>query len=118
MILQTNVLGTTLIPCSNDPLTGWFRDGYCHHDANDYGTHIICGRVTREFLKFTNSRGNNLTSLREGDFWCMCIFRWLEAYEYGIKTNNLKVIPLVKLESSNINVLNYVDMNVLNYFKV
>ncbi len=115
---QTNVLGTQLIPCSFDPLTGWFRDGFCHYDFNDQGTHIICGKVTTEFLKFTNSRGNNLTGLKEGDLWCMCIYRWLEAYEYGIKTNNLKVIPKVKLESTNIKVLNYVDINVLNYFKI
>ena len=58
-----NVLGTPLVPCSYDPLTGWYRDGCCHTDEHDVGSHVICARVTVEFLNFQMERGNDLDSL-------------------------------------------------------
>ena len=59
-----NVLGTPLIPCSFDPLTGWLRDGCCHTDLNDGGSHVVCAKVTVEFLNFQMERGNDLITPR------------------------------------------------------
>ncbi len=55
-----NVLGTPLVPCSYDPLTGYYRDGCCNTDAHDHGTHVVCARVTHEFLVYSLERGNDL----------------------------------------------------------
>jgi uncharacterized protein (DUF2237 family) len=87
-----NVLGTPLVPCSFDPLTGWFRDGCCHTDANDTGSHVICVKVTVGFLNHQMEAGNDLITprpalrfpgLRPGDRWCVCARRWLEAQRAG-----------------------------------
>ena len=83
-----NVLGGTLLPCSLNPVTGYFRDGCCNTDATDVGLHIVCCRVTAEFLEFSKSRGNDLSTpmpefgfsgLKPGDQWCLCAARWVEA---------------------------------------
>ena len=88
-----NVLGTALKACSFDPVTGFFRDGCCNTNAQDQGTHVVCARVTPEFLDFSRSRGNDLTTarpesrfagLKPGDRWCLCAMRWLEALEAGV----------------------------------
>jgi uncharacterized protein (DUF2237 family) len=85
-----NVLGTALQPCSFDPLTGWMRDGCCHTDARDAGSHVVCAQVTVAFLNFQMERGNDLITprpelrfpgLKPGDRWCVCALRWREAYE-------------------------------------
>lgn len=87
-----NVLGTPLVPCSFDPLTGWYRDGCCHTDAHDHGSHVICAQVTVGFLNFQVERGNDLITprpehrfpgLKPGDRWCVCALRWRGAYEAG-----------------------------------
>lgn len=87
-----NVLGGPLEPCSFDPATGFFRDGHCHTSSQDHGSHTVCAVMTAEFLEFSKSRGNDLTSpmpqyhftgLKPGDHWCLCAGRWLEAYEAG-----------------------------------
>jgi len=87
-----NVLGGDLEPCSIDPLTGFFRDGCCETGPEDHGSHTICCRVTAEFLAFSKSRGNDLSTprpqfqfpgLRPGDRWCVCAARWLEAHRAG-----------------------------------
>ena len=105
-----NVLGTTLVPCSYDPLTGYFRDGCCNTDENDQGSHVICAKVTQEFLDFSLHRGNDLITprpeyrfkgLKAGDRWCLCALRWREAYEVG-------VVPETVLESTHICALDYV----------
>jgi uncharacterized protein len=105
-----NVLGTALIPCGYDPLTGWYRDGCCHTDAQDLGSHVICARVTVEFLNFQMERGNDLITprpehrfrgLKPGDRWCVCALRWREAYEEGCA-------PPVVLESTHAKALDYV----------
>ena len=105
-----NVLGTALIPCSYDPLTGYFRDGCCKTDASDLGSHLICARVTEEFLVFSKERGNDLSTPRPeyrfqglvaGDRWCLCASRWAEA----LKAN---VAPPVVLESTHVNALKFV----------
>ena len=87
-----NVLGGPLRPCSFDPNTGFFRDGHCHTCAQDHGSHTVCAVMTAEFLSFSKSRGNDLTTpmpqydfpgLKHGDHWCLCAGRWLEACEAG-----------------------------------
>ena len=88
----TNVFGEPIEPCSEDPLTGFFRDGCCNTSDEDFGRHTVCTRVTREFLEFSRSRGNDLSTpheefgfpgLRPGDQWCLCAARWQEALEAG-----------------------------------
>ena len=105
-----NVLGTDLLPCSYDPLTGYFRDGCCNTDESDLGSHLICVRVTPEFLVFSAERGNDLATarpeyrfagLQPGDRWCLCANRWREALEAGFA-------PPVVLESTHAKVLDFV----------
>jgi uncharacterized protein (DUF2237 family) len=89
---KLNVLGEPLVPCSENPLTGFFRDGCCNTSPEDMGRHVVCIKVTREFLEFSRSRGNDLSTplpeygfpgLRPGDQWCLCAPRWQEALEAG-----------------------------------
>jgi hypothetical protein len=110
-----NVLGEPLVPCSYDPLTGYFRDGCCRTDESDLGTHVVCARVTEAFLAFSLARGNDLITprpewrfagLRPGDRWCLCVNRWLEALEAG-------VAPPVVLQSTHDSALKHVPLEVL-----
>lgn len=107
-----NVLGGELLPCSYDPLTGYFRDGCCNTDASDLGSHLICVRVTPAFLAFSSARGNDLVTprpqyrfagLKPGDRWCLCAQRWREALEAG-------TAPPVILEATHINALEFVTL--------
>lgn len=88
-----NVLGEPLAPCGLDPLTGFYRDGCCNTGYDDTGIHTVCVRVSREFLAFSKSRGNDLSTpapefgfagLKPGDQWCLCAGRWREALEAGM----------------------------------
>jgi len=108
-----NVLGTTLAPCSFDPLTGWRRDGCCQTDDHDAGSHLICARMTLAFLNFQFERGNDLitprpqlrfSGLKPGDRWCVCALRWREAYEDGCA-------PPVVLESTHERALEIVRLS-------
>ena len=83
-----NLYGEKLKMCSKNPITGFYRDGYCRTGDDDTGSHTVCAKVTEEFLEFTNSMGNNLDMLEPGDKWCLCAMRWKEAKDNGI---NLKV---------------------------
>ena len=87
-----NVLGTDLVPCSFDPLTGYHRDGCCRADALDAGSHLICAKLTVGFLNYEMEQGNDLITprtesrfrgLQPGDRWCVCALRWREAQEAG-----------------------------------
>ncbi|MDB5964074.1 MAG: hypothetical protein JWQ72_574 [Polaromonas sp.] len=107
-----NVLGTPLVPCSYDPLTGYFRDGCCNTDASDQGSHLICARVTEAFLLFSAAHGNDLgrprpefrfAGLKAGDRWCLCANRWREALEAG-------AAPQVVLESTHSAALKFVTL--------
>ena len=107
-----NVLGTELVPCSYDPLTGWFRDGCCHTDAHDTGSHVICARVTVEFLNQQHERGNDLITprpeyrfagLKPGNRWCVCALRCKEAYLAGCA-------PPVVMESTHSRALDFVPL--------
>ncbi len=111
-----NVLGTPLVPCSYDPLTGYFRDGCCETDESDAGSHLICARVTQEFLDFSVARGNDLVTprpqwrfagLKAGDRWCLCANRWKEALLAGVAPpvvlectheKATRIVPLAELE--------------------
>jgi len=93
MTEQINVLGGRLESCSSDPLTGWFRDGCCRTDEDDFGRHVVCAVMTDDFLAFTRSRGNDLSTpvpehgfpgLEAGDRWCVCVDRWREALVAGV----------------------------------
>lgn len=110
-----NVLGQALVACSYDPLTGYFRDGCCNTREDDTGSHVICARMTDEFLKYSLSRGNDLITprpeyrfhgLQVGDRWCLCAMRWKEAFEAG-------VAPKVVLASTHIRALDYVTLEQL-----
>ena len=108
-----NVLGGPLAACSFDPLTGFFRDGCCHTDEEDHGTHVICARVTSDFLAYSLSRGNDLSTPRPqsrfvglvpGDRWCLCALRWKEALAAGVappvhlQATHFKALEIVTLE--------------------
>ena len=89
---QKNVFGEPLQTCSDRPLTGFYRTGCCHTGAEDLGLHTVCVEVTAEFLAFSKSRGNDLSTpqpdfgfpgLEPGDRWCLCAERWREAFEAG-----------------------------------
>ena len=110
-----NVLGTPLQACSYDPLTGYFRDGCCHTDENDSGSHVICARVTEDFLQFSLEVGNDLSTprpeyrfkgLKPGDRWCLCALRWKEALLAG-------VAPPVVLECTHERALSFVTLEQL-----
>ena len=110
-----NLLGTDVKPCSTNPMTGFYRNGLCATGDEDTGTHVVCSIMTKAFLKFTKSRGNDLSTpqlpyfpgLRPGNKWCLCAHRWLEAYEAGVappvvfeSTNEaaLRIVPLAALK--------------------
>lgn len=87
-----NVLGEQLESCCFEPKTGFYRDGFCKTGADDYGTHVVCAEMTDEFLAFTKTKGNDLSTprpewrfpgLKPGDKWCLCILRWLESEKAG-----------------------------------
>jgi len=110
-----NVLGSQLLACSYDPVTGYFRDGCCHTDSSDFGNHTVCTRVTEEFLAFSLQQGNDLASavpehrfpgLKPGDRWCVCAARWQEALEEG-------VAPPVVLEATHERALRVVPLQIL-----
>ena len=115
-----NVLGGALIACSMSPLTGFYRDGCCKTGIEDRGTHTICAQMTEEFLVYTKSKGNDLTSpnpnyqfpgLKEGDFWCLCALRWKEALEAG-------KAPKVKLEASHEKTLEFIELETLKEYAI
>lgn len=107
-----NVLGGELQACSVDPLTGFFRDGFCRSDGNDSGLHCVCSVVSKEFLEFSKERGNDLSTprpeyrfpgLKPGDCWCLCISRWKEALDAGCA-------PPVVLRATNEATLEFIDL--------
>ena len=117
---ELNVLGGPLVSCSTEPMTGWYRDGCCQTDDADIGRHVVCAVMTEEFLEFTRTRGNDLSTpapahgfpgLQPGDRWCLCVDRWRQALEAGVAppvvlaaTHNaaLKVVSLDDLEQHSV----------------
>jgi len=108
-----NVLGTELQDCSHEPMTGFVRDGCCRTGRNDQGVHVVCARVTAEFLEFSRSAGNDLSTprpeyrfpgLQPGDQWCLCAARWAEAHRAG-------VAPPVVLEATHASALEFANLS-------
>lgn len=115
-----NVFDEALESCSEQPLTGFFRDGCCNTSDQDVGSHTVCVRVTADFLEFSRFRGNDLSTpqpefgfpgLEPGDRWCLCAARWLEAHEHGMA-------PKVYLRSTHKRALEIVPLTTLRKFAV
>ena len=106
---QMNVLGERLLPCSADPVTGYYRTGCCENRGDDPGMHVVCAVMTDDFLAYSASVGNDLSTpmpqygfpgLRDGDQWCLCAARWQEAFEAGSA-------PKVRLSSTHVSALEF-----------
>jgi hypothetical protein len=115
-----NVLGGDLATCSTAPLTGFYRNGCCDTGPQDRGSHVVCAQVTEEFLAFSRSRGNDLSTprpeydfpgLKPGDRWCLCATRWREALEAG-------VAPPIVLAATHQAVLRFVTLEDLRRYAV
>ena len=115
---QTNVYGDTIEECCSNPITGFYRDGFCHTDELDRGLHVVCAMITNGFLEFSKNRGNDLSTprpefdfpgLKEGDKWCVCANRWLEAYENG-------KAPMVYLRKSHQKSISIIDIEILKKY--
>lgn len=112
---EKNVLGTPLQIAGTDPLTGYYRDGFCSTGIADRGVHVIAATLTDEFLEFTKSQGNDLITplpqynfpgLKAGDCWCLCANRWKAAYDAG-------VAPPVNLEATHEKALEFATIDEL-----
>lgn len=110
-----NVLGEALQSCSDEPATGFYRDGCCRTGPDDHGLHVVCAVMTPEFLAFSKLRGNDLVTprpefhfpgLRAGDRWCLCAARWKEAYDAGCA-------PQVVLEATHFSMLEFATLDEL-----
>ena len=117
---QKNVLGGELKSCSEQPMTGFFRDGCCNTGPHDTGAHTVCAELTAEFLQFSKDAGNDLSTprpefefpgLNPGDRWCLCAARWVEAFEAG-------AAPRVVLEATHERTLDYVPLATLRRFAI
>lgn len=115
---ELNVFGEPLELCSDNPVTGFFRNGYCSAGPEDQGRHLICARMSLEFLQFSKSVGNDLSTpmphfafpgLKPGDRWCLVADRWVEAYANG-------AAPRVFLRATHQGALRHVELEVLRRF--
>ncbi len=113
-----NVFGEKLIACSEDPLTGFFRDGCCNTNDEDLGSHTVCIEVSKDFLEYSRFRGNDLSTphpefgfpgLQPGDRWCLCAARWREAYEQ-------EMAPRVFLQRTHQKALEEVPLAILRKY--
>ena len=116
---QLNVLGLPLKICGQDPMTGFFRDGFCRCREDDLGAHIVCAIMTDDFLKFSRDNGNDLITplpeyqfpgLKEGDQWCLCASRWVEALAKNKAPNLI-------LEATHEKILEYVSLETLFMYR-
>ena len=117
---QLNVLGTLIEICGTSPKTGYYRDGCCHTESNDFGMHTVCAVVTKEFLEYSRRQGNDLITprpelnfpgLQPGDAWCVCATRFEEARLAGCA-------PMVKLTATNEKTLEIVSLEVLKTYQI
>jgi uncharacterized protein (DUF2237 family) len=118
MSTAKNVLGTELVPCGTDPMTGFYRDGCCRIGPSDIGLHVVCAVMTDAFLQFSRSRGNDLSTpnaayefpgLKAGDRWCLCAARWKEAFDAG-------QAPPVVLEATHMSALEFASVEELQQY--
>jgi len=117
--IEINVIGLPLAGCSQNPLTGFFRDGSCNTCTEDKGSHTVCAVMTAEFLAFSKYLGNDLSTphpefgfpgLNPGDHWCLCAGRFLQAHQEGCA-------PQVQLSSTHQNALEIVPIEVLRLYE-
>ncbi len=118
--LSVNVFDEPLITCGTEPLTGFFRDGCCNTNEQDFGSHTVCVQMSTEFLEYSRFKGNDLSTpmpehgfkgLKQGDSWCLCAPRWLEAHEEGMA-------PKVFLRRTHKKALDVVPMATLRKYAV
>ena len=111
----SNVLGDPLQPCCFEPVTGFYRDGFCRTGPGDVGLHTVCAEMTADFLAFSQAMGNDLSTprpeyqfpgLQPGDRWCLCVTRWKEAFEAG-------KAPRVRMASTHLSALEFVSLEEL-----
>jgi uncharacterized protein (DUF2237 family) len=119
MTADRNVYGRELRPCSTDPKTGFDRDGHCRPDRRDPGRHEICAVMTEAFLEHSAAQGNDLSTprpdlqfpgLNPGDHWCVCVPRWIEAFEADCA-------PPVNLEATSRDVIDDVPLQTLEEYE-
>tara|TARA_S200000501_G_C20760024_1_gene715677 strand:- start:605 stop:994 length:390 start_codon:yes stop_codon:yes gene_type:complete len=117
---KINVFGSKLVTCSENPVTGFYRDGYCKLFINDPGEHTVCAELTDKFLQFSKLNGNDLSTprpefdfvgLKQGDRWCLCANRWLEALEYNMA-------PKIYLEATHISILEKINFKNIRKFAI
>lgn len=118
--MDLNVLNQPLQSCCTTPKTGFYRDGFCKTGPQDHGTHTVCAIVTKEFLEYSASKGNDLMTpipqwnfpgLKPGDKWCLCISRWLQAEKVG-------KAPYIVLEATHIKSLSYCSLELLKKYEL
>ena len=113
--MEKNIFGEPLQSCCTKPITGYFRDGLCRTISDDTGTHTVCAIMTKDFLEFSALKGNDLITpmpyyqflgLKEGDKWCLCVSRWIEAEKEG-------KAPKLILEATHEKTLEYTSIDTL-----
>lgn len=113
--MAKNIFGEELQECSCRPMTGFFRTGKCETCGDDVGMHTVCAEMTSEFLAYSRSVGNDLSTpipeyqfpgLKDGDHWCLCLPRWLEALEAGCA-------PRIVLAATHISAIEHIEQEVL-----
>ena len=113
--MEKNIFGEPLQSCCIKPMTGYFRDGLCRTISDDTGTHTVCAIMTKDFLEFSALKGNDLITpmpyyqfpgLKEGDKWCLCVSRWIEAEKEG-------KAPKLILEATHEKTLEYTSIDTL-----
>ena len=113
--MEKNIFGEPLQSCCTKPMTGYFRDGLCRTISDDTGTHTVCAIMTKDFLEFSALKGNDLITpmpyyqfpgLKEGDKWCLCVSRWIEAEKEG-------KAPKLILEATHEKTLEYTSIETL-----
>ena len=113
--MEKNIFGEPLQSCCSKPMTGYFRDGLCRTISDDTGTHTVCAIMTKDFLEFSALKGNDLITpmpyyqfpgLKEGDKWCLCVSRWIEAEKEG-------KAPKLILEATHEKTLEYASIDTL-----
>ena len=115
-----NVFGEKLAPCNDEPATGYYRDGHCNTCEQDVGSHTVCVEITTKFLEYSRFKGNDLSTpmpeydfpgLKEGNAWCLCAARWLDAYKEGMA-------PRVHLIRTHQRALEIISMEILKELAV
>tara|TARA_Y100000591_G_C21732631_1_gene644953 strand:- start:306 stop:1124 length:819 start_codon:yes stop_codon:yes gene_type:complete len=109
---KKNILGTNINICSTNPMTGFYRDGYCMTGEDDKGTHTVCAKMNKRFLEYTKSKGNDLSSVvKPGQQWCLCEYRWQEALKDG-------KAPIVDMKATNMRTTSTIRKQIKKFSKI